>query len=135
MNIRWLKKTLPGLLLVILLLPPATLGQAPPPAPINLYSVWVRMSLRGFNQEEIESYLRHLDPKTIIEVKSRLRKTVLGNLELKKIKEQYLASRDSDDLRTVRASIETEIRFAGMQSDPQLREMIKDQFGISLKRL
>jgi hypothetical protein len=130
---RWLKRLLPWLLLLLIVLSPASMAQAP--SAVNVFSIWVRLSLRGLSQQEIESLLHNMDPKTIAQVKSRLRQVVMTNLELKRIGEHYRNSRDSDDLHSVRTSIETEIRFAGLQSDEQLKLMIKDRFGIQISRL
>ena len=104
------------------------------PSAMSIYSVWVRLSLRGFAQNEIEAMLRNMDDKTIEAVKQRLRRTVLAQLQLKKIGEQVRISRDKDDLRNIISSIETEIRFAGMQDDDQLKLQIKDRYGIRLDR-
>jgi hypothetical protein len=97
---------------------------------INLYSVWVQLALRGHPQEEIESLLRNMDPQTIEEVKARLRRTVLANLELKKLGQLYRASRDKDDLNVIVRSIQTELRFASLENDEEIRMMIQDRFGI-----
>ena len=132
---RWLKRALPVLLLFMLALPPLSTAQSQKGVPPSLYSIWVRLSLRGYNQAEIESLLRNMDAKAIADVKQRLRQIVLSNLELRKVRSRYLKSRDSDDLVTLRLSIETEIRFAGMETDTVLREMIIDRFGIPLDRL
>jgi len=109
---------------------PITLAQAP--SPVSVYSIWVRLSLRGFSQQEIESLLYHMDKKTIDQVKERLRQIVLAQLQLRKIGHQLKQSRDKDDLNNVVNSIETEIRFAGMQNDNLLKLMIKDRYGIRL---
>ena len=132
MRKRCLKTAITGFLLLVLLVPPLSLGQekAPQPSAVSLYSIWVRLSLRGYNQEEIESLLRNMDDKAIAEVKNRLRNTVIGNLELKQIGKRFISSRDKDDLRTIRDSIETEVRFAGMQNDGLLKDLIKERFGI-----
>ncbi|MDH5752523.1 MAG: hypothetical protein OEZ59_08910 [Deltaproteobacteria bacterium] len=138
MIIRRLRLVLPVLLLgmlVIVAMPPHSTAQGPGSTPISLYSIWVRLSLRGYHQGEIESLMRNMDAKTMNEVKARLREMVLANLEQKDIRNRYLSSRDVDDLRTVRSSIETEIRFAGLQTDSLLKEMIADRFGIPLERL
>jgi hypothetical protein len=108
---------------------------APPPAPPNLYSLWVRLSLRGLNQAEIESQLRHMDRAALAEVKERLRGTVLVNLETKRVGRRYLASRDSDDLQGLRTAIETELRFAGLTHDEEIRLRIRSHFGIPLGAL
>ena len=132
---RWLKILLPCLLLLMATLPGAVEAQGIRGAPNSVYSIWVRLSLRGYQQAEIESLLRNMDPKTMEEVKDRLRQTVMANLEMLKIRYSYQTSRDSDDLRNVRELIETEIRFAGLEMDKRLREMIEDRFGIPLTRL
>lgn len=112
---------------------PITLAQTSPSA-VSVFSIWVRLSLRGFSQQEIESVLRNMDDKTLNEVKTRLRRTVLANLQLKKVGRQIQLSRDSDDLASVITSIQTEIRFAGMQNDDLLKLKIKDRYGIRLDR-
>ena len=128
--IRWMVLILAALLLATA---PVTFAQTSPSA-VSVFSIWVRLSLRGLSQEEIESVLRNMDPKTINEVKARLRRTVLANLQLKKVGEHIQLSRDSDDLSTVISSIETEIRFAGMQNDDRLKLEIKDRYGVRLGR-
>ena len=126
---KWILLAAAGLLLVST---PVGLAQAP--SAVSVFSIWVRLSLRGFAQEEIESVLRNMDAKTLTEVKARLRRTVLANLQLKKVGEQLRFSRDKDDLNNVISSIETEIRFAGMQNDKLLKLQIKDRYGIRLDR-
>lgn len=133
MKSRFLLWILAVLVLLVVGATPLSLAQAP--TSVSIYSIWIRLSLRGYNQSEIESLMRNLDPKSIIQVKERLRNTVISNLESKKIRERFNTSRDSDDLNSVLTSIETELRFAGMQNDSQLKLMIKDRFGIPLSRL
>ncbi len=118
--------------LLTLVFTPMTLAQGP--SAVSIFSIWVRLSLRGFNQEEIESLLQNMDSKLVEQVKTRLRKTVLGNLQLKKIGDLIKRSQDKDDINIVISSIETEIRFAGMQNDEPLKLLIKDQFGINIAR-
>ncbi len=133
MKSRLLLWILAVLLLLVVGATPLSLAQAP--TSVSIYSIWIRLSLRGYNQSEIESLMRNLDPKSITQVKERLRNTVISNLEAKKIRERFNTSRDSDDLNSVLTSIETELRFAGLQNDDQLKLMIKDRFGIPLSRL
>lgn len=133
MKSRLLLWILAVLVLLVVGATPLSLAQAP--TSVSIYSIWIRLSLRGYNQSEIESLMRNLDPKSITQVKERLRNTVISNLESKKIRERFNTSRDSDDLNSVLTSIETELRFAGMQNDDQLKLMIKDRFGIPLSRL
>lgn len=118
---------------LLLAFTPVALAQTSPSA-VSIFSIWVRLSLRGLSQQEIESVLRNLDDKTLNDVRARLRRTVLANLQLKKVGEQIQRSRDSDDLNTVISSIETEIRFAGLQNDDLLKLAIKDRYGIRLGR-
>lgn len=124
----WMKWFVLAVLFTALFATPLSLAQAP--SAVSVFSIWVRLSLRGLGQEEIESLLRNMDPKTIADVKARLRRTVLAQLQLKKIGPQLRGSRDKDDLNNVIHSIETEIRFAGMQNDDLLKLMIKDRYGI-----
>lgn len=122
-------------LLAVFLLLSASTPLAQSPSSVSIYSIWIRLSLRGMNQEEIESLLRNMDPKNIDGVKQQLRNTVVSNLEAKKIRERFLGSRDSDDLKSIRTTIETELRFAGLQNDDEIKRMIKTRFGISYNRL
>jgi len=133
MRSRWPIGMLAALLLLMAGSTPLTQAQAP--SAVSIYSIWIRLSLRGLNQSEIESLMRNMDPKNIAEVKERLRITVMSNLEAKKIRERFLHSRDTDDLKNVLTSIDTELRFAGMEQDDELRLRIKDHFGIPLGRL
>ena len=132
MKLSWFKLGLGVLLVSLLFTAPTSMAQAP--SAMSIYSVWVRLSLRGFAQNEIEAMLRNMDGKTLDTVKDRLRRTVLSQLQLKKIGEQIRTSRDKDDLRNVISSIETEIRFAGLQNDDLLKLQIKDRYGIRLDR-
>lgn len=123
------------LLISLLLFLAGSIPLAQSPSSVSLYSIWIRLSLRGLNQGEIESLMRNMAPKNIGEVKKRLRKTVISNLMAKKIPERFLASRDSDDLKSVLISIETELRFAGLQNDEDVKQMIKNKLGIPINRL
>ena len=128
----WLKISIALWLSLLTISTPLVLAQTP--SAMSIYSVWVRLSLRGFAQNEIEAMMRNMDDKTMESVKQRLRRTVLAQLQLKKIGEQVRISRDKDDLRNIISSIETEIRFAGMQDDDLLKLQIKDRYGIRLDR-
>jgi hypothetical protein len=130
---RLLKWTLLGAVLLLAAATPPSMAQAP--SSVSLYSIWVRLSLRGLNQSEIESLMRNMDPKAVTQVKERLRTTILANLRIKRVRERFLVSRDSDDLRSVLATIETELRFAGLEQDDEIKLMIRDRFGIPLGRL
>jgi len=130
---RWVKWVLLGSVLVLATATPVSMAQAP--SAVSLYSIWIRLSLRGLNQNEIESLMRNMDAASIAQVKQRLRNTVIGNLATKKVRERFLSSRDSDDLNSVLSTIETELRFAALQSDDEVKLMIRDRFGIPLGRL
>ena len=132
MILRWMKWTILLATALLLVSTPVTLAQAP--SAVSVFSIWVRLSLRGFSQEEIESLLRNMDSKTLDQVKARLRRAVMANLQLKKIREKVRTSRDKDDLNNIISSIETEIRFAGMQNDELLKLEIKDRYGVRLDR-
>ena len=119
--------------LLLFLAGPAPRAQSP--SSVSLYSIWIKLSLRGMNQGEIESLMRNMAPKSIGQVKKRLRDTVIFNLMAKKIPERFRASRDSDDLKSVLISIETELRFAGLQNDEDVKQMIKNKLGIPINRL
>ena len=131
--VRWVKWVLITLVLGLAAATPVSMAQAP--SSVSLYSIWIRLSLRGLNQAEIESLTRNMDAEAIAEVKQRLRNTVISNLETKRIRERFLASRDSDDLKSIVTSIETELRFVGLTHDDEIRLMIRDRFGIPLGRL
>jgi hypothetical protein len=131
---RWLRWGILSALVALLVATPTSQAQTPPTA-VSVYSIWVRLSLRGYSQEEIESLLRNMDAKTIDDVKVRLRKSVLANLRLKRIRERFQASRDKGDLQDVLSSIETEIRFAGLENDDELKFQIRERLGIPLDRL
>jgi hypothetical protein len=130
----WIKWISIGSLLIAALATPVSQAQTPPPA-VSVYSIWLRLSLRGYSQEEIESALRNMDPKTIEEVKGRLRRAVLSNLRLKKVRDRFQTSRDKRDLQDVANAIQTEIRFAGLENDDELKRLIEEGFGIPLSRL
>ena len=130
---RWVKWVLLGSVLVLATATPVSMAQAP--SAVSLYSIWIRLSLRGLNQNEIESLMRNMDPASVAQVKQRLRNTVIGNLATKKVRERFLSSRDSDDLNSVLGTIETELSFAALQSDDEVKLMIRDRFGIPLGRL
>ncbi|MDH4224427.1 MAG: hypothetical protein OEW12_02130 [Deltaproteobacteria bacterium] len=121
-----------GLAAVILSLAVPLPTKALSPSAVNVYTMWIKLSLNGHSQEEIESLLRNMDPKTLSEVKDRLRKTVLSNLELRNIESLYGMSRDYDDLSLVMNAIRTEIRFAGLETDGELKLQIKNRFGIHM---
>jgi hypothetical protein len=132
--IRWLRWGVLAALVTLLMATPTSQAQTPP-GTVSIYSIWVKLSLRGYSQEEIESILRNMDAKTIDDVKTRLRKSVLSNLRLKRVQERFQSSRDKGDLQDVLSSVETEIRFAGLENDEELKFQIRERFGIPLERM
>jgi hypothetical protein len=132
--IRWLRWGVLAALVTLLMATPTSQAQTPP-STVSIYSIWVKLSLRGYSQEEIESILRNMDAKTIDDVKTRLRKSVLSNLRLKRVQERFQSSRDKGDLQDVLSSVETEIRFAGLENDEELKFQIRERFGIPLDRM
>ena len=131
---RWMRWGILAVLVSVLMATTISNAQTPPNA-VSVYSIWVRLSLRGYSQEEIESLLKNMDAKTIDDVKARLRRSVLSNLRLKRVKERFQASRDKGDLYDVLSSIETEIRFAGLENDDELKSEIRERFGIPIERM
>lgn len=131
-TVTWTRRAILFAMLMLIVLTPATLAQSQ--RFVNLYSVWIQLSLRGYPQEEIESLLRNMDTQVIADVKNRLRRTVISNLTLKKVGRLYLRSRDTDDLNIVRSTIETELRFSGLQNDEEIKMLIQEQFGIDLTK-
>ena len=124
-----------GAILTGALLAPATGWAQQAPSAVSVYSIWVQLSLRGFSQSEIESQLSNIDANTLESVRVRLRNTIISNLRLKQVDRYYQHSLDSDDVRQVREAIETEIRFAGLQNDPEILLQIQEVFGIQLNLL
>jgi hypothetical protein len=99
----------------------------------KLYSAWIQLSLRGLPQQEIESLLEYAaNPNDLEHVRRRLRLTVISKLELKRLGQIYRAARDKDDLNVVARQIQTELRFAGLENDIDVRMQIKDRFGIPM---
>jgi hypothetical protein len=131
----WIKWVFIGAVLIGGVVAPVSQAQTPSALGVNVYSNWLKLSLRGYSQEEIESALSNMDAKTLGDVKARLRRTVLANLRLKKVKERFQAARDKGDLQDVAGTIETEIRFSGLENDEELKHLIEERFGIPLGRL
>ena len=75
------KLILVGLLVILLIGVPPGLGQQPP-ADIreNLYSIWLRLSLMGYNQSEIEAVLIGVTPEHLKRIKKQLRQDILNSL-------------------------------------------------------
>ena len=130
------KVILIGLLVVLLVGVPPGLGQQPPvDSQGNLYSIWLKLSLMGHNQSEIEAILNGVTPEQLNRIKNQLRRDVLNTLRRLNLHNEIIMSTTEQELFTIREKIRTEIRFAGMENDSRLRRMIRHQFGIALQNI
>ena len=130
------KAILIGLLVVLLVGVPPGLGQQPPvDSQGNLYSIWLKLSLMGHNQSEIEAILNGVTPEQLFRIKNQLRRDVLNTLRRLNLHNEISMSTTEQELFTIREKIRTEIRFAGMENDSRLRRMIRHQFGITLQNI
>ena len=130
------KAILIGLLVVLLVGVPPGLGQQPPgDRQGNLYSIWLKLSLMGHNQSEIEAILNGVTPEQLYRIKNQLRRDVLNTLRRLNLHNEISMSTTEQELFTIREKIRTEIRFAGMENDSRLRRMIRHQFGITLQNI
>ena len=130
------KVILIGLLVVLLVGVPPGLGQQPPAdSQGNLYSIWLKLSLMGHNQSEIEAILNGVTPEQLYRIKNQLRRDVLNTLRRLNLHNEISMSTTEQELFTIREKIRTEIRFAGMENDSRLRRMIRHQFGIALQNI
>ena len=130
------KAILIGLLVVLLVGVPPGLGQQPPmDSQGNLYSIWMKLSLMGHNQSEIEAILNGVTPEQLNRIKNQLRRDVLNTLRRLNLHNEISMSTTEQELFTIREKIRTEIRFAGMENDSRLRRMIRHQFGIALQNI
>ena len=125
-----------GLLVVLLVGVPPGLGQQPPvDSQGNLYSIWLKLSLMGHNQSEIEAILNGVTPEQLNRIKNQLRRDVLNTLRRLNLHNEISMSTTEQELFTIREKIRTEIRFAGMENDSSLRRLIRHQFGITLQNI
>ena len=130
------KAILIGLLVVLLVGVPPGLGQQPPvDSQGNLYSIWLKLSLMGHNQSEIEAILNGVTPEQLYRIKNQLRRDVLNTLRRLNLHNEISMSTTEQELFTIREKIRTEIRFAGMENDSRLRRLIRHQFGITLQNI
>ncbi len=135
MNLRT-KVILVSLLAVLLIGVPPGLGQQPPSDNrANLYSIWLKLSLMGHNQSEIESILTGASVEQLKRIKRQLRRDVLNTLRRLNLHNEISMSTTEQELVTIREKIRTEIRFAGMENDSRLRRLIRHQFGITLQNI
>ena len=130
------KAILIGLLVVLLVGVPPGLGQQPPvDSQGNLYSIWLKLSLMGHNQSEIEAILNGATSEQLNRIKNQLRRDVLNTLRRLNLHNEISMSTTEQELFTIREKIRTEIRFAGMENDSRLRRMIRHQYGIALQNI
>ena len=124
-------------LLVALLIgvPPGLSQQPPADNRVNLYSIWLKLSMMGHNQSEIEGILNGTTKQQLMRLKNRLRRDVLDTLMHHNLLSQIELSRTEQDLFMIRYKIRTEIRFAGLENDQLLQRMIRHKFGIALQKI
>ena len=115
--------------------PPSLGQQAPVEGQENLYSVWMKLSMMGNNQSEIEGILSDITDKQLLRLKNRLRRDVMNTLTYLNLRNEIDLSRTERDLVHIRDIIRTEIRFAGLENDRLLPLMIRHKFGISLQNI
>ena len=118
------------LLLVLILGVPLGLGQQPEQGMrINPYSIWLKLSLMGHSQSEIEALLEVVPPEQMRRVKHRLRMDVLNTLVRLNLPQEIEMSNTPQELIVIREKIRTEIRYAGMENDPLLLHLIWKPLG------
>tara|TARA_B100000378_G_scaffold69755_1_gene52904 strand:- start:3672 stop:4079 length:408 start_codon:yes stop_codon:yes gene_type:complete len=130
------KVVLVVLLVALLIGVPPGLGQQPlADNRGNLYSIWLKLSMMGHNQSEIEGILNGTTKQQLMRLKNRLRRDVLDTLMHHNLLSQIELSRTEQDLFMIRDKIRTEIRFAGLENDQLLQRMIRHKFGIALQNI
>ena len=124
-------------LLVALLIgvPPGLGKQSPKESREDLYSIWIKLSMMGHNQSEIEGILTGISQQQLQHLKNRLRRDVLNTLTHLNLSNEIELSRTEQDMVMIRDKIRTEIRFAGLENDLLLQRMIRHKFGISLENI
>ena len=124
-------------LLVALLIgvPPGLSKQSPKESREDLYSIWIKLSMMGHNQSEIEGILTEISQQQLQHLKNRLRRDVLNTLIHLNLSNEIELSRTEQDMVMIRDKIRTEIRFAGLENDLLLQRMIRHKFGIALKNI
>ena len=120
-------------IMLTMMLPIVGIAQDNINTPGNIFSQWVKLSLMGYNQSEIEATLNVYKPEELKLVKRRLRRNVLNNLVGGNLKQDISLSSTEQELRYIRDKIRTEIRFAGLENDFLVRQMIRHQFGIAVQ--
>ena len=115
--------------------PPGLGQQHPVDKRDDLYSIWMKLSMMGHNQSEIEGLLAEGTEEQLLRLKNRLRRDVLATLMQLNLKIEIELSRTEQDLMMIRDKIRTEIRFSGLENDQLLHRMIRHKFGISLQNI
>ena len=115
--------------------PPGLGQQSPEDSRENLYSIWIKLSMMGHNQSEIEGILAEITEQQLQHLKNRLRRDVLNTLTHLNLSNEIELSRTEQDLVMIRDKIRTEIRFAGLENDLLLQRMIRHKFGIALENI
>ena len=115
--------------------PPGLGQQLPVDIRGNLYSIWLKLSMMGHNQSEIEGILTGITEQQLQRLKNRLRRDVLETLMHHNLHNEIELSRTEQDLGMIRDIIRTEIRFAGLENDRLLLRMIRHKFGIALQNI
>ena len=124
-------------LLVALLIgvPPGLGKQSPKENREDLYSIWIKLSMMGHNQSEIEGILTGISQQQLQHLKNRLRRDVLNTLIHLNLSNEIELSRTEQDMVMIRDKIRTEICFAGLENDLLLQRMIRHKFGIALENI
>ena len=124
-------------LLVALLIgvPPGLGKQSPKENREDLYSIWIKLSMMGHNQSEIEGILTGISQQQLQHLKNRLRRDVLNTLTHLNLSNEIELSRTEQDMVMIRDKIRIEIRFAGLENDLLLQRMIRHKFGIALENI
>ncbi len=127
-------KPLITLFLIVVFAAPCGMSQ-PVRTGENIYTKWITLALLGKNQSEIEFYFRNEKDASIQQVKERIRFAVLENLRRSGIRSMVSRISDIDDYNVIITKIHLEVRFAGLEHDPDLLLSIKEEFGIELENL
>ena len=115
--------------------PPGLGQQSPEDGREDLYSIWIKLSMMGHNQSEIEGILAEITEQQLQLLKNQLRRDVLNTLTHLNLSNEIELSTTEQDLIMIRDKIRTEIRFAGLENDLLLQRMIRHKFGIALENI
>ena len=97
------KVVLVVILIALMLGVPPGLGQQPPAGNReNLYSIWMKLSMMGHNQSEIEGILSGITEKQLQLLKNRLRRDVMDTLTYLNLRNEIELSSTERDLVLIR---------------------------------